>query len=227
MAIVNFVMGNTMSGKSTSIINLNPETTFLIVGVNREAPLSSSGKPFKQMYVETSTDLMKLLDKVEKTESIKTLVLDDIHFVYAREYTLQAKQKGFDKFTDYFINYSNFFDKLPKMRSDLFVHILWHVNPIISAGKIIGYEPKFIGNATNKHNPPLGLATLVLFAKPMFNEDGFRDYKFLTKCYQDENGIEYQARTKDKNMFPDVIENDLEYVEQTYRNFSKDVEKNK
>lgn len=227
MAVVNFVLGNVMSGKSTSIITLNPDNTFVIVGVNREVPLSIDGRPFKQAYVETTTELQRVLEKVNKADAIKTLVLDDIHFVFAREYTSQARQKGFDKYTDYFVNYSSLFDSLPKMRDDLFIHVLWHVTPIVSGNKIIGYEPKFIGNATNKYNPPLGLATLVLFAKPMFNDDGFRDYKFLTKSYMDENGTEYPARTKDRNMFPDVIDNDLEYVERTYREFNSNVQKNK
>jgi len=227
MAVLNFVMGNVMSGKSTSIINLNPDTTFVVVGVNREVPLSADGRAFKQTYVETPDALLKMIEKIDKTDAIKTLVLDDIHFVFAREYTDQAKVKGFDKYTDYFVSYAKFFDRLPKMRDNLFIHILWHVTPIVSGNKIIGYEPKFIGNATNKYNPPLGLASLVLFAKPMFNDDGYRDYKFLTKSYQDENGIEYPARTKDRNMFPDLIDNDLEYVEKTYREFSENGKKNK
>lgn len=223
MAVLHINLGDVMSGKSWGISNLDPESTFIIQGLDRGLPMKGSAKMYngekKNIFVINSIDKLKtLVEKINNKPEIKTLVLDDLHYIFGNEFAKSAKQKGYEKYTDYFVDYHTLFNELKKLRSDLFIHVLWHCEPVFSGNKIIKYEPKFIGNAVKKYFNPLGLADVVTFSKVEF-EDGVAKYGYYTQNFMDDNEIEYPARSP-KEMFKELrIENDLKLVEDSYRNY--------
>ena len=220
MAILNFVLGNNMAGKSSSIRNLNPDTTRIIQGLRRDVPKSSSGKLFTKGVVNSVKQLSDVVKKIsEKNPEVKTIVLDDFHYIFGGGFARNIKAKGFGKYDDFFLDYYTLFETLINLREDLFVHILWHVEPIKSGDKIIKYEPIYVGSAIKKYNNPLGMGNLVLFAKSEYNEEGNPDFFFHTQSYQDENGIEYPARSMEGMFEENRIPNDLALVEEKYKNY--------
>lgn len=219
-----------MAGKTSSIDQLDTETSVIIQALPRSLPKAANGKEFKKLIATSinekgdKSSLMNILKALDADKRFKTIVLDDFHYIFGDEFAKTLKQKGFDKYNDYFVDYHSLFNSLIKLREDLFIHVMWHCDPLMSGNKIIKYEPKFIGSATKKYYPPLGLADIVLFAKPEF-DNGEAEYGFYTKNFQDDNGIEYPARSV-KGMFKDSrIENNLRLVEETYREYYKTEDK--
>lgn len=214
-----------MSGKSKSIAGLDPETTLVVQGINRSLPKSNSGKLFKKVVITDVDKLGPILKKINDETKIKSLVLDDFHYIFGNEFAKSAKTKGYDKYNDYFVDYHTLFNGLVKLREDLFIHVLWHSEPVYSGNKIVKYEPKFIGAATKKYYNPLGLADIITYAKPEFDGDGKAEYGLYTKNFQDEDGIEYQARSLEEMFEETRIPNDLGLVEKKYHNYYKTEEK--
>ena len=105
------IVGASGTGKSTSIENLNPESTF-IVNVARKAlpfkgwktkyPIFNKENP-KGTFCSTDVphEILGCLNYInENRPEIKTVVIDDYQYTMANEYMRRANERGFDKFTD-------------------------------------------------------------------------------------------------------------------------------
>ncbi|MDR2878783.1 MAG: ATP-binding protein, partial [Fusobacteriales bacterium] len=88
MADLNMILGDSGTGKSTSIRNLNPEETFIIQVLNKRLPFRGSKKMYTPctkenpdgniVYLDKFNHILKALEKIEEREEIKNLILDDI-----------------------------------------------------------------------------------------------------------------------------------------------------
>ena len=100
------IMGESGSGKTTSMRNLNPETTFYIdadkKGLNWKGWKSQYNAENKN-YIATSkaNDIKVLLDKINTEQTqIQTVVIDTLNGVMIDDEFARMKEKGFDKWQD-------------------------------------------------------------------------------------------------------------------------------
>ena len=133
MAKVIGVMGESGSGKTTSMRNLDPKTTFYIDCDKK----GLSWKGWKNQYIkdenyfttDSPTNVIQILKAVnnnEKYKHIRTVVIDTINGVMVAEEMRNAKVNGFGKWTDLAQYVWSIFDYCLTMRDDLNVIILAH-----------------------------------------------------------------------------------------------------
>ncbi len=201
------VIGESGTGKSASIENLEPQETFIIQVVNKPLPfkgfkknypLLTKNNPGNRVVSSDHEWISEALKRCELNKQIKTIVIDDFQYVLSDEYMRKATEKGFDKFTIMAQNYYNILKLAQNMREDLNIIFLSH-----SESKDDGTtKVKTIGKLLDDKITIEGLFTIVLNTKV---EDG--NYYFETQ----NNG--FNTSKSPKGMFEEFrIPNDLRYV---------------
>jgi hypothetical protein len=105
------VLGESGSGKSTSIRSLPHEETFILKVIPKPLPFKGSEKlypivDFKELtgnqYVCESADkIMSVIQHVSnKRPDIKNLIIDDCNYIMTADFMEKAFVKGYDKFTE-------------------------------------------------------------------------------------------------------------------------------
>lgn len=134
MAKVIGIMGESGSGKTTSMRNLDPKTTFYIDCDKK----GLSWKGWKKQYNADnknywSTDLEQtvynLLDKIDKQEDfkhIKTVIIDTLNGIMVGDEVRRMKEKSYDKWVDLAQCVWGLLDHLYELRDDLTVIVLCH-----------------------------------------------------------------------------------------------------
>lgn len=185
------VVGNSGSGKSTSIRTLNPSETFIINVASKPLPF----KGWKSKYniwnkdnptgnfINTSDidQISKILPYINnKRPEIKNVILEDSQYLMAFEAMDRAKEKGFEKFTDIGQKFYSILKAGILMRDDLNVIVLCHsenvgdgLNPI--------YKIKTIGKMLDNIITVEGLFTYVLFTSIQIDENNQPSYHFITQ----------------------------------------------
>lgn len=111
MANLVLIIGESGTGKSTSIRTLDPKSTFLIQALNKPLPWKGSQAGYSAiakdnpdgnlLQSDNSAKILKTLDHIsEKMTTITDVVIDDFQYIMANEYMRRAKEKGWEKFTD-------------------------------------------------------------------------------------------------------------------------------
>lgn len=100
------VIGQSGSGKSTSLRNLDPKTTFIINVLDKPLPFRAFKKNYNataKNYYSTS-DWSKVVNCIERVNKerpdITTLVIDDWQYILAYEFMNRVSERGFDKFSE-------------------------------------------------------------------------------------------------------------------------------
>lgn len=127
-------MGESGSGKSTSMRNLDPKTTFYVDCDKKGLPW----KGWKTQYnlknenywsTDNPSTVLQLLKKIndeEKFKKVKTVVIDTINGIMIAEEMRNAKVAGFGKWTDLAQYVWEIFDYCLTMRDDITVIIIAH-----------------------------------------------------------------------------------------------------
>ena len=128
------VMGESGSGKTTSMRNLDPQATMYIDADKKGLPWRGWREQYNgknQNYVATDTPTtvlmtLKHVNEDEKFKHIKTVVIDTINGVMVSEEMRNAKVQGYGKWTDLAQYVWEIFDYCLTMRDDLTVIIVAH-----------------------------------------------------------------------------------------------------
>lgn len=138
MARVIGIMGESGSGKTTSLRNLDPGTTFYIDCDKK----GMSWKGWRQQYdrgrhnyfcTDIPSVVMNLLEKINGQENmshIRTVVLDTINGIMVAEEMRCIKVNGYGKWTDLASYIFTIIDYALTMRDDLTVLVLCHSETI-------------------------------------------------------------------------------------------------
>lgn len=127
-------MGESGSGKTTSMRNLDPATTFYLdcdkKGLSWKGWRSQYSRE-NQNYWDTDnpSTVMQILEKIntgDNMKHIKTVVIDTINGVMVAEEMRNAKVQGFGKWTDLAQYVWEIFDYCLTMRDDVTVIIVAH-----------------------------------------------------------------------------------------------------
>lgn len=189
MAQLIIVEGESGTGKSYSMRNLDPESTFIINVTGKPLPFKGwkrDYKPFKKpkgesgnggnMYKSDDADkIANILKYVNQNRpEIENIVIDDFHYISSFEYFRRAKEKGWDKFNDIgqdIFNILNTARELSRWESDapeLKIFVLAHIQTV-EEGFTKRQKMKTVGKMVDEKLTPEGLATVVLFTE--YNED--------------------------------------------------------
>lgn len=140
MAKVIGVIGESGAGKTTSLRNLDPQTTFYIdcdkKGLNWKGwrkQYSAEGNPpnyFKTDNPSTVQNLLKKLNEQENMRKFNVAVIDTINGIMVAEEMRNAKVQGYGKWTDLATYIYDIIDFSLLMREDITVIILAHSETI-------------------------------------------------------------------------------------------------
>lgn len=185
------IVGESGTGKSTSIETLNPKETFIINVKNKPLPF----KGWKANYIAFSKDnpngnyigtddpkiILGVMQHVsDKMSHIKQLIVEDFQYMSANEYMNRAKETGFNKFTDIAKNIYSVADAYNKLRDDLTVVYVNHLDETTDAMGDRKIKAKTIGKMVDNVVTLEGLFTVVLFTKVRKGKDAM-EYSFVTQ----------------------------------------------
>lgn len=134
MAKVIGIMGESGSGKTTSMRNLDPKTTFYIDCDKK----GMSWKGWRDQYNEgnknyIATDEISIVESVlnmintqDNLKKIKVVVIDTLNGLMVADEVRRMKEKGFDKWQDLAQCVWTLLDKLYTYRSDLTIIVVCH-----------------------------------------------------------------------------------------------------
>lgn len=197
MGIPVLVLGESGTGKSTSLRNLEPKEVAFIQTIKKPLPFRSSGwTPF------VSDDWEKIQRAMTKAASggRQIIVIDDFQYLMANEFMRSHNIKGFDKFTS--IAYHAW--SVMKHAQDLPEHVRVYFLSHTATDESGHTKAKTIGKMLDEKITVEGLFTIVL--RTLRNDQG---YFFTTQ----NNGSDTVKAPLD--MFEDAqISNDLQYVDQ-------------
>lgn len=227
MATSILVIGNSGTGKSTSIRTLDPKQTF-IFNVNKK-PLPFKG--WKSKYSEHHKDAnpdgnMKTTDNPEiiikyieyinlKRPEIKYIILEDAGYIMQNEFIRKAFDKGYEKFSSIGYNFSSVIQAAMNLPMDKFFICFMHseLDSDEQGNSIL--RAKSVGKLINQYLNIEGLFTHVYFTKVKRDGD-IVEYVFDTK------NTGFNTAKSPDGVFDSVeVPNDLLYVTEQIEKYDK------
>jgi hypothetical protein len=216
MAIMTLILGESGTGKTTSLRNLPPEETFIISVTGKHFPV----RGFKQMFPNVEDDgengryygtnkwnkIVKAINSISANRpKIKYLVLDDFQYIMADEFFERSAEAGFNKYNEIGAHAWEVINAMQNARTDLFCIMTAHTELTqANATKI-----KTIGKLFDEKGTPEGRFSYILHSLIL---DG--NYKFLTR----HDGT-HNAKT-DLDLFDEkYIDNDIYEVIKKIKEF--------
>ena len=134
MAKVIGIFGESGSGKTTSMRNLDPNTTFYIdcdkKGLSwkgwKEQYNDKKPNYWKTDFVETVDNLLDKINSEEKFKDIKVVVIDTLNGLMVADEVRRMKEKGYDKWLDLAQCIWTLLDKMYELRDDLTIIVVCH-----------------------------------------------------------------------------------------------------
>lgn len=203
------LLGGSGTGKSTSMRNLDPNTTFLISVLGKSLPFRGANSKYvkiqnwddKENNLFISDDCARVnrcIQMVNNRPDIKVLVIDDFNYLLTNQFMRRATEKGFDKFTEMAKSIHQVVETLAECRKDLYCVFTMH-NELDTTGfsKI-----KTVGKMLEEKVAIEGMVAATFHSLVV---DGH--FKFLTQRTET-----HLARTP-MNLFKDLyIDNDLNMI---------------
>lgn len=225
------IYGESGTGKTTSLRNMNPESTFIISTTGK--PLSFKGWkkkyiPFKidketkeisgNYYVSSNSEqILKILKVVNsKMPDIKTVVIDDMQYIMSYEFVDRATEIGYSRFSEIAQHMMDILRYSEQMRDDCTMCFLTHADNV---GTDIDpkYVIKTIGKLLSEKVTLEGLFTYIFFTKVEEGDDGRMQYKLVTN-----NDGKCLAKTP-MGMFEELeIDNDLNEILKVIKEYNED-----
>ena len=129
MSIATMVLGESGTGKSTSMRNLAPSETLLIQTVKKPLPFrSNEWKPVADGgNVLVTDDCQRIMSAMQKTRR-KVIVIDDYQYMIANEFMRRTSERGYDKFTEMALHAWQVAKLASELPDDVRVYILSHTD---------------------------------------------------------------------------------------------------
>lgn len=215
MANTILVIGESGTGKSSSIRNLNPKETFVIKVIDKKLPFRGSDSKYSTkkeddkkincMLCQNHHEIIKYINAVsERRPEVNTLIIDDLQYIMAFEYMDRMGDKNYKVFGDIGIQIRSIFTALKSAREDLDCFILTHSEKEEDGT----YKMKTVGKMVDNYINPLGLCETVFHT---LVKDG--KYMFVT------NNDNIRPCKSPMGMFDKMIDNDLVFIKQQFKEY--------
>ena len=215
------IYGESGTGKSTSLRNMNPETTFIISTTGKPLPFKAWKSKYKKFafnketkeasgnyYIQSNWEqIIKTLKIINKLmPHIKTVVLDDMQYILSYEFVDRATEVGFQKFSELAQHLMEILRYSEQMREDCTMCFLTH-SENVGTELDPKYVIKTIGKLLAEKVTLEGLFTYIFCTKVEEGDDGKMQYKLITN-----NDGKCLAKTP-MGMFEEMeIDNDLNQI---------------
>ena len=213
MATIIGIMGESGSGKTTSIRTLDPLFTYIIDADKKGLSWKGWRSKYsveKRNYVQTSDAeyIEKILTAINTSRpDIATVIIDTVNGIMVDDEMARMKEKSFDKWQDLALSVYNLISNSHKLRDTLTVIFMFHVQDNVDENGNHFYHFLTSGRKLDKIKLESKITT-VLFAK---GNDG--RYVFETQAKN-------STAKSPMGMFSDFeIKNDLQYVTETIKQY--------
>lgn len=206
MSYATMILGQSGTGKSTSLRNMNPAETLLIQMVAKPLPFKNKEwKPVKDggniLVTNNSDSIVAAMNKTQRD----VIIIDDLQYLLATEFMNRAHEKGYDKFTEMARHYYDVVMASTLLPENKRVYLLSHTDQ----NELGQVKAKTIGKLLDEKITIEGLLTIVLRTHVINGQ-----YVFSTK----NNGSD-TVKTP-MGMFEDEhIENDLMLVDKSIKEY--------
>lgn len=198
-----FILGESGTGKTASLRNLDPSNTLLIQAVKKPLPFRSNEWKFATKEnpdgsifpTDNAHTIIKAMERTQKD----VIVIDDFQYIMANEFMRRSAEKGFDKFTEIGRNVWNIVTAASALEGNKRVYMLSH----IEQNDMGRTKIKTIGKMLDEKITLEGMVTIVLRTQV---QDG--SYLFSTR----NNGND-TVKSPMGLFDSDYIENDLAMVD--------------
>ena len=199
MGVPVLIIGETGSGKTYSIKNMNPSEVGIFSVEKGRLPFRGD---FKVVPKATSSKINKIFSEPK----LKQYVIDDSQYLLVNDYFDRAKDTGYQKFTDMALAFRNLVhDVNMKLPDDVIVYFLHHTEYDSNSGKT---KAKTIGKMIDSYLTLEGCFDIVLMTAVEGSE-----HCFITQS----DG--YNTAKSPEGMFDLKIPNDLAYVDRMIREY--------
>ena len=186
------IVGESGTGKSTSLRNLNPEETFIISTTGKPLPFKGWRKKYTSFKTDgkvvsgnyfVSSNWEKILNMLRvintKMPHIKQIIIDDMQYILSYEFVDRATEIGYGKFSELAQHLMEILRYAEKMRDNCKMVFLTHCENV---GDALNpkYVIKTIGKLLAEKVTLEGLFTYLLFTRVNEGDNGKMEYKFLT-----------------------------------------------
>lgn len=170
MAKIIGIMGESGSGKTTSMRNLDPATTYYIdcdkKGLSWRGWKKQYNAEAKNYFATDQQNLvLAVMQGINKERpNIKTIVIDTLNGIMVADEMRRSKEKGFDKWLDLAVSVYGIIDYALTMRDDITVIFVCHSQTVRDDSGYMFTSIKTNGQKLSK----IGLETkfpIVLYAK--------------------------------------------------------------
>lgn len=215
------IVGETSTGKSTSIKHLNPDETYIINVAKKELPFKGSEKMYnteKKNYkeVDDANEITRLLKTIsEKAPHIKNIIIEDSNYIMGFNMVAKATETGYTKFSLLAKDMVDLFRTARMLRDDIVVFYFTHPEVIEDAGEIIGYKIKTAGKLIDNQVLLEGLLTVCLYTLVEEQKDGTSSYNFVTNRYR-KFPAKSPAGMFDEMKIPNNLQTVLDKVKEYY-----------
>jgi hypothetical protein len=193
------ILGESGTGKSTSLRNLPPEETLVINVLGKPFPFRGAKSKYKPLSQDGLTGnyyasddpskIQRLIKKVnDERPEIKYLVLDDFGFTISHSFMRKSHINGFGKFADIARETFGVFEAIQGMRDDLHCIMIMHTE-VDQNGR---HKAKTIGKAIDNYVNIEGTFTYVFHALTaegnyffLTNNDGQHTCKTPKDCFEE------------------------------------------
>lgn len=203
MAVIVAVMGESGTGKSTSLRNFQKGEASVI-------NVSKKPLPFRNTLLVLKTDSYQEIQAVMKQAQAKSLIIDDAQYLMAFEYMHRAKEKGYEKFTDIGANFFNLTQTAVALPDDKIIYFLFHIERTKDGNE----KCKTIGQLLDEKITLEGLFIIVL--KTVVLLDGNNQRQF---CFATVNNGSDTVKTPMGMFTEPLIPNDLKAVDTVIREY--------
>lgn len=209
MSIAALILGESGTGKSTSLRTLDPSRTLLIQAIKKPLPFKASGwktrASLKSDGNVIQSDDPALIERLLRQSPHDIVVIDDFQYVMANEFMRRNQEKGYDKFNDIGRNAWNILMAAGDLAAHRRVYILAHTQSNDQGHVSI----KTIGKMLDDKITIEGMVTIVL-------RTSVRDGSYLFATQNNGN----DTTKSPMGMFDEqLIPNDLGAVDQAICDF--------